>query len=65
MGPLSFLKDGDFPSLTGAGGQDESRGFQRRHQTDQEGRPLWLGGESVRTRERKALVGGKQPLEKD
>lgn len=58
MGPVSFLKDGDFPSLTGARGQGESRGFQRCHQADQE-------GESARTREMKALAGGKQPLEKD
>lgn len=55
MGPLGFLKDGDFPSLHGARGQGESRGLQRCHQIGQAGRSLWLGEESARTRERKAL----------
>lgn len=64
MGPLGFLRDGDFPSLNGARVQGESRGLQRCHQIDQAGRSPWLGGESARTREMKALVGGKQPLGK-
>lgn len=64
MGPVSFLNDGEFPFLTGAGKQDELRGSQRCHQTDWGKTSVVRSGECQDQGDMKALAEWKKALEK-